>query len=561
MSTAFVTDSKSQNVETMADIRFMSIRATSAVKYRILPSSSRHAITSSTSQAATNWSYMPQLRCMRFYGSLTPLPSDLAPHDDFVRRIMNESDEQGWCPPNTIASSTIRSIFMNRGRSLVASTNTSLETLALMAEMMVRDICEALLPATDCQTDRWDRFKSVVARHAIDFIAHVCNLVYLTPQLDLCFQKVSTCPLADKSIDVSSSQWLAHLKTRGLLPNESDELDWSGRGQHVEYDSRAEKTIPLVPERSLGHSATALVDSVLCRRIRLARKRIRCTRTLRKEDCVTEVEHLQKLQHAHILRVVGTYTFKKDLAILLYPVCPWNLEEFMDELVDPKSDIHEDFLEPPLARVNFVGRSLSGAFGCLAHAMAFIHEKNVKHMDIKPKNILVRPFNGGPIAYKVYIADFGIARSYTAAADAETDSPVSFTKAYAAPEVALQDRRGFSVDIFSLGCVFLEMLATMNSNRYMNERQTLIDLRSSSTDDSSYHANMNRLLEWLRDISETPYSKSYLSERQLRTFPKMIEKLPQNRPSAAELDKEFVNLRCVHCDEGREPFEMADELP
>jgi hypothetical protein len=89
-----------------------------------------------------------------------------------------------------------------------------------------------------------------------------------------------------------------------------DELDWSGRGQHVEYKLEEENDIPLKTEKILGHSATAIVDSVLCRRIRLARKRIRCSRRLSKEDAITEVEHLQRLNHSHIVRVVGPYTLK-----------------------------------------------------------------------------------------------------------------------------------------------------------------------------------------------------------------------------------------------------------
>jgi hypothetical protein len=44
-------------------------------------------------------------------------------------------------------------------------------------------------------------------------------------------------------------------------------------------------------------------------------------------------------------RVVGTYTFKKDLAILLYPVAPWNLDEFMDDLMDTQSSVNSTVLE------------------------------------------------------------------------------------------------------------------------------------------------------------------------------------------------------------------------
>jgi len=49
-------------------------------------------------------------------------------------------------------------------------------------------------------------------------------------------------------------------------------MDWSGRGQHAEFEATEEEQIPLVLEKNLGYSATALVESVRCKRIRLARK-------------------------------------------------------------------------------------------------------------------------------------------------------------------------------------------------------------------------------------------------------------------------------------------------
>ena len=63
--------------------------------------------------------------------------------------------------------------------------------------------------------------------------------------------------------------------------------------------------------------------------------------------------------------------------------------------------------------------------------------------------------------YKVYIADFGISRSYRTIPESETESPTSFTKTYAAPEVINQSSWGLSAGAFSLGCVFAEMLAAI----------------------------------------------------------------------------------------------------
>ena len=355
--------------------------------------------------------------------------------------------------------------------------------------------------------------------------------------------------------EVFSSDWLSHLHTRGILLDKAEELDWSGKGQHVEYSPQEETAIPLTYEKTLGHSQTAVVESVRCRRIRLARKKIVCSRRLKKEDAINEVEHLVRLHHLHIVRVVGTYTLKRELAILLYPAAEWDLEKFMDELCDDASEIstyESSFENGAHALVTF--------FGCLSNAVEYIHSKNVKHMDIKPKNILVRRRSG---RYRVYIADFGIARAYASAADAMTDSPTSFTRTYAAPEVVDQDTRGFSADIFSLGCAYMEMMATLCSCLLVDEthdkRQELLEMQRSNSN-PSFYANIDKLTRWYGTIIayHALHGPIRLGHSAVKIVPSMTRREPDSRPSASELKEVMAGVDCSECGNGPEPFEAAD---
>jgi tRNA A-37 threonylcarbamoyl transferase component Bud32 len=370
-------------------------------------------------------------------------------------------------------------------------------------------------------------------------------------------------PVLELSSDVPgqvfSSEWLSHLHHRGILPDPKNELDWSGRGQHVEYDLEHADQIPLAPEKILGHGASAIVESVKCRRIRLARKTIKCDRRLRKEDAITEVEHLLRLQHLHIVRVVGTYTLGKSLAILLYPVTQWTLDEFMDETTEEGSGT--------LSTSNFHDWRSGGAWyghiliqflGCLSNAISFVHEHNIKHMDIKPKNLLVRSRG---YTYKVYIADFGIARAYASPEETITDSPISFTRTYAAPEVVAQQARGSSADVFSLGCVFMEMLATVVSSTADDQRRALLASRKSNSVDSSYSANVESVLQWYRlqrDRGRMNNQWLPVSDRTLDSIASMIAFTPGNRPSMSEINKDTMEWCCSACNSGPEQFEAAD---
>lgn len=112
---------------------------------------------------------------------------------------------------------------------------------------------------------------------------------------------------------LTRTAWRQTLFAKNLILPKFDETNWSGCGQHIEFtqDDTAMIDDLLIPMGVLGHSATALVERVRCKRIILARKKIRCNWRLKREDAIEEVAHLQRLRHAHIIRGVGTYVMAK----------------------------------------------------------------------------------------------------------------------------------------------------------------------------------------------------------------------------------------------------------
>ena len=361
-----------------------------------------------------------------------------------------------------------------------------------------------------------------------------------------------------KADDFTRTPWQQTLYSKKLIVPKFDETNWSGRGQHVEFDPEEASTIDqlLIPEGVLGHSSTALVEKVRCKRILLARKKIRCNWRVKKEDVIEEVAHLQRLSHAHIVRCVGTYIMGKELSILLYPATSYNLETFLERYVD----LDEQFPRSPgdhhtLWRMREAIRKF---FACLTNTIFFVHNHLIKHMDIKPSNFLVeQKLRNGQISHHIYLADFGIARSYENAVDVETDSRTPFSKTYAAPEVVRQDRRGFPAHIFSLGCVFLEMLAVLSQ-----QRQTILDVRKRHPEgDSSYQANLKELRRpvLLKSELRVQPSSSYfaLSDRDeswYDTTRQMLAFEADARPIAYYLTL-LPDTEC--CTKGPKPFEAA----
>jgi serine/threonine protein kinase len=394
--------------------------------------------------------------------------------------------------------------------------------------------------------------------------------------------------------DRKQTGYTALLQSLGVEPTEPWlEQDWSGQGQHVEFQKGEISTVNqiLTVHDTLGKGASAIVHSVKCRRILLARKTIYTNKRFTKRQAVEEVAHLTRLKHSHIVRLIGTYTWKTELSILMYPVADYNLTTFLDVL--DKASVDESSWVA-------MARSSLDFFACLSSALEHIHATFTKHMDIKPQNILVRTNRqritdrAGFDIYKVYIADFGIAKTYQSLEATETDGHTAFTKKYAAPEVARQDFRGLPADIFSLGCVFLELFATLyhsinaeslsttpaylfvvrseGSSQYNkakhkakadlsandDARITLrrqMDAKLNTGPDSSYHRHIESLSELFNSIEWHNYQWPTLNINTCQTILQMISFAPEQRPTAQRLVQQFPGKAC--CGAGPDELDVT----
>jgi hypothetical protein len=153
-----------------------------------------------------------------------------------------------------------------------------------------------------------------------------------------------------------------------------------------------------------------------------------------------EVEILQKLHHKHLVRFCGSYTDENAFALLVQPVAERTL---YDLLVEPTPLRMED------------SAVLLKSFGCLAFGLAWLHSKLIRHKDIKPANILIS-------AGSMLFCDFGSAMDAELLDTTRTEGPALMrTPRYISPETHEGRPRNEASDIWSLGCVFLEMLTVL----------------------------------------------------------------------------------------------------
>lgn len=132
--------------------------------------------------------------------------------------------------------------------------------------------------------------------------------------------------------------------------------------------------------------------------------------------------------------------------------------------------------------------------GCLTQAIDYLHEMRVKRRVLKPENILV-------MGDQVLISDFGVSKGLI---DEETTASLTGAAPtgkplYWAPEIDPQSetlgyRRGRAVDIFALGCIFLEMatifIAPLGFRTRFTQHREASGMRA-------YRWCLKKILQWI----------------------------------------------------------------
>jgi hypothetical protein len=155
-----------------------------------------------------------------------------------------------------------------------------------------------------------------------------------------------------------------------------------------------------------------------------ARKRQKSILTYKRET-----ETLSRVHHTNIVKLIETYETGKLLFMILEFI-PNNLRSVINS-----QDIS------PARRTLFIQQLIAGLHVC--------HSHEIMHLDIKPENILVDASD------VIKYCDFGLSRPVY---NQEPTNEIVCSLWYRPPEVLLGEYIfDFSVDIWSLGCIFVEL--------------------------------------------------------------------------------------------------------
>jgi serine/threonine protein kinase len=258
-----------------------------------------------------------------------------------------------------------------------------------------------------------------------------------------------------------------------------------------------------------------------------AMKTIRCINEVhareKKIEVAREVEAMRSLRHHHIVSVTD-----------------WTMDpvhHVFNILVSPVGEGHlGDYLSSnDRNRFNF-GKQYDRWFGCLITALHHAHVKLIIHQDIKPSNIIIKQ-------HEPYLADFGTAKDFRLADNSKSSEElIKGTPNYLAPEDQPGVERGRATDVFSLGCVFAEML-TVRQERDIEEFRTW-RRKSDSEYPFAFRDNLSKVREWLLDL-KCVGNAGFFREQTLS----MIQETGAARPVTHSLRRLFrgEDLVCDSC--------------
>ncbi|KAK2597784.1 hypothetical protein N8I77_012548 [Diaporthe amygdali] len=339
--------------------------------------------------------------------------------------------------------------------------------------------------------------------------------------------------------------------------------NWSGLGKHVTAADHPEaktkvharfKTI-----EHLGATRISVVEKVhytlhnnkypVC----LARKRIRPRRDMTLKMLRAEAEVMERLDHDHIIKLVGTYSIKyNELYLLIWPVAVCDLSTFLNEVDDLQhgecnwEDVVSRFEALDLRRPDGKGdighglchkQYLHQIIGCISQATSFCHKQHIRHLDLKPHNILLAPG-------RVYLADFGIAKDVNQRDHTHTLGALG-TPNWRAPEMSsTEDEWSMkAADVYTLGLVLLNILAILYGANMFEFEQALCDEHSvpSVGKLGRFQDSLAALALASQEVKD-PHEATVAPKHIVWLTSRMVSSKPKSRPDAALVDKELVCL-------------------
>uniref|UniRef100_A0A4W3K5J6 Mitogen-activated protein kinase kinase kinase 1 n=1 Tax=Callorhinchus milii TaxID=7868 RepID=A0A4W3K5J6_CALMI len=214
-----------------------------------------------------------------------------------------------------------------------------------------------------------------------------------------------------------------------------------------------------------------------------------------------EIRMMSHLNHPNIIRMLGATCEKSNYNLFVEWMAGGSVSHLLNK--------YGAFKEPVV--VNYIEQLLRG--------LAYLHENQIIHRDIKGANLLI-----DSTGQRLRIADFGAAARLASKGTGagEFQGQLLGTIAFMAPEVLRGQQYGRSCDVWSVGCVVIEMAC------------------AKPPWNAEKHSNHLALIFKIASATSAPIIPIHLSPGLRDVALRCLELQPQDRPPSRELLKHPV---------------------
>lgn len=229
---------------------------------------------------------------------------------------------------------------------------------------------------------------------------------------------------------------------------------------------------------------------------------------------IREIALLKEVGHPNIVRLLDVIYSEKKL-YLVFEYLNQDLKKYMDTA--PSGGLSQRLVKSYLYQ--------------LLNGVAYCHAHRILHRDLKPQNLLI------DVQGNIKLADFGLARTFGIPVRTYTHEVVTLW--YRSPEILLGCKYySCSVDIWSIGCIFAEMMTRKALFPGDSEIDQLFRIfRTLGTPNETIWPGVEQLKDFKKDFPQWKMQNlrsivPQLDEEGIELLEKMLIYKPSDRVSA-----------------------------
>ncbi|XP_015122953.1 uncharacterized protein LOC107045269 isoform X3 [Diachasma alloeum] len=270
------------------------------------------------------------------------------------------------------------------------------------------------------------------------------------------------------------------MKTDGIDEEDSEDLGETSQSFIVEVMPRYIFDAHFDTLEEIGKGRYGVVRKVIDKstKIHRAAKFVRTIKAKDRQQVLKEIDIMNAMNHPKLLRLITAFEGSKEMIMVTEYISGGELFERV---------VADDFTLTEKDSILFVRQICEG--------VAYMHDKHIVHMDLKPENIMCQ----SRTCHRIKLIDFGLAQMLTP----NTPVRVLFgTPEFVSPEIISFEPIGPESDMWSIGVICYVLLTGLSPFMGESDAETFVNITRADYDfdDEAFIAISKEALDFISSL-------------------------------------------------------------